>query len=91
MAGEFEFDPGFFDWLNHQPGIEEATKQAADKVLAVAKATAPVATGEYRDDLSVEKSDRAGRPVYRVGAPDTDYSLAIEARTGHLARAVKQA
>ena len=88
---DFKFDPEFFDWLNRQPALEEATREAAEKVLAVAKSTAPVDTGEYKADLSVEKSDRKGRPVFRVGAPFTDYTLAIEARTGHLARAAKQA
>lgn len=83
-----EFDPKFFDWLGVQPGVKELTKSAAERVAQKARATAPVDSGEYKDSIGVEESDRPGRVTYRVIA-DSDHGLAVEARTGNLARAAK--
>jgi lipoate-protein ligase B len=97
MARAVKFNPSFFDWLGNQPGVVAATKAAADRVASVAKSTAPVGTapgdkhpGKYRDSIKVTKSERGGRVTYRVGS-DVDYALAVEARTGNLAKASKKA
>lgn len=85
---EFEFDPKFFDWLGVQPGVDKLTEQGAELVAQKARATAPVDSGEYLESIGVEKSPRGGRVTYRVIA-DSDHGLAVEARTGNLARAAK--
>lgn len=92
-----KFNPSFFDWLGNQPGVVAETKAAADRVAAIAKSTAPVGTapedkhpGRYRDSIKVTKSDKGGRVTFRVGS-DADHALAVEARTGNLAKASKKA
>ena len=62
----------------------------AQRVLASAKASAPVATGEYRDGLHIEQDTHPTRAVVRV-AGDTDHDFLVEADTGNLARALDQA
>ncbi len=61
----------------------------AERVLAAAQANAPVESGEYRASLHVEQvtTDRA---VARVVA-NAPHALAVEARTGNLARALDAA
>lgn len=88
MADEFAFDPKFFDWMGQQPGVKAVTREAAEAVAERARSTAPVDSGGYRDSIGVEESPRDGRVTYRVIA-DVEHGLAVEARTGNLARAAK--
>ena len=85
-----DFDPEFFEWLGREPGVVELTREGAEKIAAIARASAPVASGEYRDSIGVMRSPRGGRVVWRVDA-DCDHALAVEARTGNLARATRAA
>ena len=55
---DVDFDPAFFEWLGKQPGVAAVVKSEAENVAAKARSTAPVDTGEYRDSIGVEKSDR---------------------------------
>lgn len=66
----------------------ELTKRA-ERVLAAAKASAPVATGAYRDGLHIEQAT-TDRAVVRVRG-NTDHDWIVEARTGNLARAIDAA
>jgi len=61
----------------------------AESVLAAAKASAPVASGAYRDSLHIEQ-DTTDRVVVRVVA-DVPYALLVEANTGTLSRALDSA
>ena len=69
---------------------ESVCKAEAERVAARARASAPVATGAYRDSIHVKTEPRSG-----VGDWAHSYVVAddwkahiIEARTGNLARAL---
>lgn len=77
--------PGMRDLLN-APGVRAELQRRADAVAAAAKASAPVASGAYRDSIRVE-SVTTDRAVARVVA-GTDHGLLVESKTGNLARAL---
>jgi hypothetical protein len=62
----------------------------AERALAAAKGSAPVATGEYRAGLHLEQVTTRTRAVVRV-VGGTDHDLFVEAQTGNLGRAVDHA
>lgn len=70
-------------------GVGADLTKRAERVAARARATAPVATGEYRDSITVE-TDVTDRVVARVVARDRKSHL-IESRTGNLTRAIDSA
>ena len=67
-------------------GVRAALAPVTERVLASAKASAPVDTGAYRDGLHIEHAvtDRAVERV--VGGSDHD--MIVEANTGNLARSL---
>lgn len=70
-------------------GVRSFITERAERVLAKAKADAPVATGAYRDGLHIVQAT-TDRAVARVsGSSDHDY--VVEANTGNLARALDAA
>jgi hypothetical protein len=85
-----EFNPVFFDEIMRTAGVERLTDDAAERALAIAKATAPVDTGDYRDGLHIEHRESKHRRVTRVVGDDAK-TLLVESKTGNLARALKQA
>lgn len=85
-----EFNPQFFDTIMRTARVERLTDDAAERVLAVAKANAAVDTGEYRDGLHIEHRESRYRRVTRVVGDDAKTML-IESKTGNLARALKAA
>ena len=85
-----EFNPRFFETVLRGPKVEALVDAAAGQILATAKATAPVDTGEYRDGLHIEHHDSRFRRTTRVVGSD-DKTMLIESKTGNLARAVKAA
>jgi hypothetical protein len=85
-----EFNQAFFDNIMKSAGVEQLTKSAAEKVASIARSTAPVATGSYRDQIRVVVRESRYRRVYRVIGNDPK-TLLIESRTGNLARALKAA
>lgn len=87
---DVEFNPRFFETVLREPKVEALVDAAAGQVLATAKATAPVDTGEYRDSIHIEHHDSRYRRSTRVVADDEE-SMYIEAKTGNLARALKAA
>jgi len=88
MSGSrVELNDAFFENLGHLPSIVGLTYAAALKVEARAKATAPVLTGAYRDNIMIERADTEHRVVWRVIAVE-EHSMVVEARTGNLARAM---
>lgn len=85
-----EFNPKFFDEIMRTAGVERLTDAAAERALAIAKADAPVDSGEYRDGLHIEHRQSRYRRVTRVVGDDAK-TLLIESKTGNLARALKKA
>jgi hypothetical protein len=75
--------------LLHDEGVRAMLTARMGRVLAQAKATAPVATGAYRDSLHLEQ-DTTDRAVVRV-ASGTDHGILVESKTGNLARALDAA
>lgn len=82
------FDDGFFATIMRSAGIEALCRAKAEDALAIAQSTAPVATGAYRDGLTVEKVPHAYRDTYEVVGHDWK-TLLVEDKTGNLARALK--
>ena len=80
---------GGMDALLKSDEVRSARTERAEKVLAAAKANAPVASGEYRDGLHLEQ-DTTDRAVVRVKG-DTDHDWVVEAKHGTLARALDAA
>lgn len=72
--------------LLNDPGVRADLTSRAARVLAQAKATAPVDTGEYRDGLHIEQAT-TDRAVVRV-AGGGGHDWIVEHRTGNLARAL---
>lgn len=87
---KIEFDQQFFDTILRSSGVQSLERQAAEKVLAAAKANAPYKTGAYRRGLRIEKTEARFRTVYLVTGADPK-TLLIESKTGNLARALKSA
>lgn len=77
---------GIQEYLDGRHGVEALLEREAREVEARAKASAPIATGEYRDSIHVE-TDRTDRMVKRVVA-DAPHALIVEANTGNLARSL---
>lgn len=73
-------------YLDGGGGVEAMLEAKAQEVLARAQASAPVASGAYRDSLHVE-TDRTDRMVKRVVA-DAPHAMVVEANTGNLARSL---
>lgn len=82
------FRTEFFDNIMFDAGIESISKAAAERAASVARSTAPVDTGSYRDQIRIEVRRSRYRRVFRVVGSDPKTML-IEAKTGNLARALK--
>ena len=85
-----QFDQSYFDNILRSSGVQALEKAAAERVLAAAKASAPVDTGDYKAGLRIEKAEAKHRTVYLVVGTDWK-TLLIEAKLGVLARALKSA
>lgn len=83
-----EFNDEFFDAILRSAQVEALCRSKAEQALAVARATAPVDTGAYRDGLSVEVVDHAHRRSFCVVGHDPKTML-VEMKTGNLARALR--
>lgn len=83
-----EFNNSFFEDLGKSAGITKLCTDVADKVATIAKGSAPVKEGDYRDSIHVEVRTSNKRNVALVVADDWKAML-IEAQTGNLVRALK--
>lgn len=77
---------GIQSYLDGDHGVEALLESKAQVALARAQASAPVASGAYRDSLHIE-TDHTDRMVKRVVA-DAPYAMVVEANTGTLARSL---
>ena len=92
-SGDIEavtFNNAFFEELGRSPGIVSVCDEAAERIAEIARATAPVKTGAYRQLIETRHGKRRGRHASEVVAADPG-ALAIEARFGTLARATLKA
>jgi hypothetical protein len=83
-----DFNQTYFDNILRSAGIEALCRSKAEDALAIARSTAPVDTGAYRDGLEIEKVSHRYRDTYEVVGHDKK-TLIIESKTGNLARALK--
>ena len=92
-SGDIEtmsFSNAFFEELGRSPGIVAACDEAAERIADIARSTAPVKTGAYRNSITTADAPRRGRHVTEVIASDPA-AVAIEAKFGTLARATNKA
>lgn len=85
-----EFNPKYFNAIMRAAGVQVLQREAAERVLAKAKATAPYDSGDYQRGLRIKKRASQYRDVYIVEGTDWK-TLLVEAKTGNLARALKSA
>ena len=87
MAGtKFTLNHGGMAALLKSGEIRAVVAPYAERILAAAKASAPVDEGTHRDSGHIEHAT-TDRAVERV-VFDSDHSLAVEADTGHIARSI---
>lgn len=87
---EIEFNEQYFDQILRTGAVLNLQKEVAERVLARAKATAPVDSGDYKNGLRIRKVERGYRSAYLVEGTDWK-TLLVESKTGNLARALKTA
>jgi len=79
----------FFSEMGHSAEVTDLVKAKAEEAAAIARATAPVDTGAYRDSIHVEVVSWPTRNAALVIASDPK-ALLIESETGNLVRALKR-
>lgn len=82
-----QFNNGYFDQLSRSPGVVKITVDAARRIAATARATAPANTGDYRNGIRVRLKYQR-RAVALVEGTDKK-TMIIESKTGNLARALR--
>lgn len=84
-----KFNNSFFEELGRSAGVTKLVTDKAEQIAAIARSTAPVDTGDYRDGIKVELKHQ-DRSVALVVGTDPKTML-IESKTGNLVRALKAA
>lgn len=82
-----QWSPTYFEEMYHDPGIVTLVRSAAEQVAAAARASAPVLTGEYRNSIRVRIKYQ--QRVVGVVEATSGHAMAVESRTGNLARALR--
>lgn len=80
---------GMVDLLR-DPGVEAELERRAEKVATEARATAPVASGAYRDGIKVWSENGSKRSTAHVGST-ARHAPIVEAATGNMARSLDAA
>ena len=88
--GDVTIDNDFFSELGKSPGVVGIVTEAAQRVMQTSIATAPEDSGDYKSRFSIHERQSQFRTVVVIENTDPG-ALAIEARTGTMARAVKKA
>jgi hypothetical protein len=84
-----KFNNSFFEELGQSAGVTALVVDAAERVAAAARSSAPVESGDYQKGITVEVKQQQRSVALVVGTdPKT---LLIESRTGNLARALRAA
>lgn len=88
MTGDgTEIEDSFFQIVANSPEVIALTKAGAEEVAGKARAIAPVDTGDYRDSIHVERTNRADRPEFAV-VSDDEAAIVIESVHGTFGRAL---
>lgn len=82
-----QFNNAYFEQLSRSPGVVRITVDAARRIAATARSTAPAATGAYRNSIVVRLKYQR-RAVALVVGTDRK-TMIIESKTGNLARALR--
>jgi hypothetical protein len=85
--GKVKIDNEYFSRLGHSAPVTAKCLAVGEAVADIARASAPVDTGEYRDRITVSVVRRSRRNVVLVTAEDPK-SMFVESETGNLARAL---
>lgn len=83
-----QFNENYFNELGTSPPVEAVVVGTAEQVASVARNTAPVFTGEYKNNIEVRKRRTGHRVVAEVVAT-SDHSMLVESTTGNLSRALR--
>lgn len=89
MASRTKLISAGIDALLNSADVRASLTARAERVLAAAQSSAPVATGGYRDGLEIVQ-DSTDRVAVRV-VGTAPHSHIVEADTGNLARALDAA
>ena len=82
-----QFNDRFFDELATSEGVTNLVRSVAEDGASIARSTAPVNEGDYRDGISV-KMKKQKRSVALIVSTDWKTFL-IESKTGNLSRALR--
>lgn len=88
MSASVVFNNSFFEEMGKSAGVTALTKGKAEDIARIARSTAAVDEGDYRDGIVVRMKDTSRRSVALVVGTDWKTML-IEAKTGNLVRALK--
>jgi hypothetical protein len=83
-----KFNERYFDELGNSAPVVAETVAKAEQVANIVRATAPVDSGEYVENVRVEVEHTQHRVVAKVIA-DTDHGMIVESRYGTMARALR--
>lgn len=83
----FEFNEAIIKQLEKSPEVQDQVKIAAEKIAAKAREIAPVESGDYRDSIHVEKSNKSGSNAWIVLAHDPrgwiEFGAPVAGKKGH--------
>lgn len=84
-----EFNETFFANLGKSAEVTNLCLDRANKIAELARSTAPIDEGDYRDSIQVVTKEATKRNVVLVVAGNWK-SMIIEAKTGNLVRALNK-
>lgn len=84
-----KFNNAFFEELGRSAGVTKLVKAKAEQVAAIARSTAPVKSGAYRDGIVVRMKQQKRAVALVVGTDKK--TMLIESKTGNLVRALRAA
>lgn len=85
-----DLEPSGMRELLKSAGVKAELQRRGERVLAAARAAAPVDTGAYKASLRLEVDEHPTRAAVHVGA-SVDYGMEVEADHGTLSRALDAA
>lgn len=83
------FNENFFRIVGKSAPVRAMVVNAAERIAADARASAPVDSGDYRNSIRVDVTETPYRVVATVVA-DSPHAMVVESRTGNLARATQR-
>ncbi|MBW4094587.1 MAG: HK97 gp10 family phage protein [Acidobacteria bacterium] len=84
-----KWNEDWFSKFGHSSEVTAVIRAKAEQAASLAKSSAQVDTGAYRDSIHVEVKSAKTRNVALVVA-SSPHSVFVESRTGNLARALGQ-